>query len=72
MMTLAAAVAAHPAVAGASITASAAGNGIAVLVACILFFIAAGVAWFLQPRAVYATIMAAGLGIYMLALLLGG
>lgn len=57
--------------ASANITASAAGNGILVLIACIAFFVAAGVAWFVTPRAIWATLLAAGLAVYMLALLLG-
>lgn len=57
--------------ASASITASAAGNGILVLIACILAFVAAGVAWFMAPRAIWGTLVAAALGIYFLALLIG-
>lgn len=54
-----------------SLTASAAGNGILVLVACILAFVAAGVAWFLTPRAIWGTLTALALALYFLALLLG-
>jgi hypothetical protein len=57
--------------ASANISASAAGNGILVLIACILFFVAAGVAWFVTPRAIWGTLIAAGLAVYMLALLIG-
>jgi hypothetical protein len=57
--------------ASATITASAAGNGILVLIACILLFIAAGVAWFVTPRAIWATLLSGGLAVYMLALLTG-
>lgn len=57
--------------ASVGITASAAGNGILVLIACILFFIAAGVAWFVTPRAIWGTLVGVGLGLYVLALLVG-
>lgn len=57
--------------AGANITASAAGNGILVLAACVLFFVGAGVAWFVAPRAIWAMLTSAGLAVYMLALLIG-
>jgi hypothetical protein len=57
--------------ASANITASAAGNGILVLIACILFFVAAGVAWLVTPRALWAMLLSGGLAVYMLALLIG-
>ena len=57
--------------ASANITASAAGNGLLVLIACILFFVGAGVAWFVTPRAIWATLTSAGLAVFMLALLIG-
>lgn len=57
--------------AAVGITASPAGNGILVLIALILAFIAAGVAWFMAPRALWGTLVAAALGLYFLALLLG-
>jgi hypothetical protein len=44
-------------------------HGVFILIAMILFIVAAIVAWVLAPRAVYATFVAAGLAIYMLALL---
>ncbi len=44
-------------------------HGVLILVSLILFIIAAVIAWVIAPRAVYATFVAAGLAIYMLALL---
>jgi hypothetical protein len=44
-------------------------HGVLILFAMILFIVAAIIAWVLAPRAVYATFVAAGLAIYMLALL---
>jgi hypothetical protein len=58
--------------AGANITASAAGNGILVLIALILFAVAAVVAWVVTPRAIWASCVALGLALYMAALLIGG
>lgn len=59
--------------ASANITASAAGNGILILIACILFFVAAGVALFLAPpRNWWAILVSAGLAVWTLALLFGG
>lgn len=44
-------------------------HGVLILLAMIAFVVAAIIAWVLAPRAVYATFVAAGLAIYMLALL---
>lgn len=57
--------------ASANITASAAGNGILVLIALIAFAVAAVVAWVVTPRAIWASAVALGLALYMAALLIG-
>ena len=44
-------------------------HGVLILIALIAFIVAAIVAWVIAPRAVYATFVAAGLALYMLALL---
>ena len=44
-------------------------HGVLILIAGILFLIAAVIAWVIAPRAVWATAVAAGLAVYMLALL---
>jgi hypothetical protein len=44
-------------------------HGVLILIAFILFAVAAVVAWVVAPRAVWATFVAAGLAIYMLSLL---
>jgi hypothetical protein len=44
-------------------------HGVLILIALILFIVAAIIAWVIAPRAVYATFVAAGLALYMLALL---
>ena len=54
-----------------SLTAGPAANGILVLVAMVAFVIAAFVAWFIQPRAIWGTLVALGLALFMLALLVG-
>lgn len=54
-----------------AITASAAGNGILVLIALILFAVAAFIAAFLAPRNWWAVLVAAGLAVYLLAKLVG-
>lgn len=46
-------------------------NGILVLVALIAFVIAAFVAWFISPRAIWGTLVALALALFMLALLIG-
>lgn len=55
-----------------SLTAGPAGNGILVLLALVVFLVAAVVAWVVTPRAIWATAVALGLALYMAALLLGG
>lgn len=47
-------------------------HGFLILIAFLLFAVAAIVAWVVAPRAIYATFMAAGLALYMLALLFTG
>jgi len=47
-------------------------HGFLILIAFILFAVAAVVAWVVEPRAVWATFVAAGLALFMLALLFGG
>lgn len=47
-------------------------HGFLILIAFLLFAVAAIVAWFVEPRAIWATFVAAGLGLFMLALLFGG
>ena len=54
-----------------AITASAAGDGILVLIALILFAVAAFIAAFLAPRNWQAVLVAAGLAVFMAALLIG-
>ena len=56
--------------ASAHLTASSAGNGLLVVIAFIVFLVAAVLAW-LPPRAYWASAVAAGLALFMLALLLG-
>lgn len=55
-----------------TLTAGPAGNGILVLLALVVFLVAAVVAWVVTPRAIWATCVALGLALYMAALLLGG
>ena len=57
--------------ASASLSAGPGANGILVLVALILFAVAAVVAWVVTPRAIWASCVAAGLALFMAALLLG-
>ena len=58
--------------ASVGITASAAGNGILVLIALIIFAFAGGVAFIvIKPVNWWAVLVAAGLAIYMAALLVG-
>ena len=59
------------ALASMAITASAAGNGILVLIALILAAVAAFIAGFIAPRNWWAVLVAAALAVYMLALLIG-
>lgn len=59
------------ALASVSLAASAAPNGILDLIACILAFVAAGLAWFIAPRAIWGTLVALALALYFLALLVG-
>lgn len=47
-------------------------HGFLVLIAFIVFVIAAFLAWFIAPRAIWGTLIAAGLAAYMLALLFTG
>jgi hypothetical protein len=47
-------------------------HGFLILFAFFFFAVAAILAWFISPRAIYATFMAAGLALYMLALLITG
>jgi len=47
-------------------------HGFLVLIAFLLFAVAAVVAWVIEPRAIWATFVAAGLALFMLALLFGG
>jgi len=47
-------------------------HGFLVLIAFFVFVIAAILAWFLPPRAHWATLVAVGLALCMLALLFGG
>lgn len=60
----------HP-VAGVLISASAAGNGILVLIALLLAAFAGGLALLAQPRNWWAVLMAAAFAVYMAALLVG-
>lgn len=57
--------------ASVGITASAAGNGILVLISLILFAIAGGLAFILKPVNWWAVLIAAGFAVYMAALLVG-
>lgn len=45
-------------------------SNILVLIALILFAVAAIVAWFVEPRTIWATFVAAGLALFMLSILL--
>ena len=54
-----------------SLTASAAGSGLLVLVALVLFAVATVIAFFVTPRALWAGFTSAGLAVFMLALLIG-
>ena len=47
-------------------------HGFLILIAFLLFTVAAILAWFIAPRQIYATFMAAGLALYTLALLITG
>jgi len=47
-------------------------HGFLILIAFLLFAVAGIVAWFVEPRAIWATFVAAGLALYMLALLFTG
>lgn len=47
-------------------------HGALVLVAVILFAVAAVIAWFVPPRTHWATFIAAGLGLVTLAMLVSG
>lgn len=47
-------------------------HGFLILIAFLLFAVAAVVAWFVEPRAIWATFVATGLALFMLALLFGG
>lgn len=44
-------------------------HGFLVLIAFLLFAVAAIVAWLVEPRAIWATFVAGGLALFMLALL---
>lgn len=44
-------------------------HGFLILVAFLLFAVSAIIAWVVEPRAIWATFVAAGLALYMLALL---
>jgi uncharacterized membrane protein YqjE len=57
--------------AGSSFTVSGV-HGFLILIAFLLFAVAAVVAWVVTPRAIWATFVAAGLALYMLALLFTG
>lgn len=57
--------------ASVGITASTAGNGILVLIALILFALAGGLAFIIKPVNWWAVLTAAGLAVYMAALLVG-
>ena len=65
------AIAAGHVLASFSITAGPGANGILVLIALILFFVAALLAVIIKPVNWWAVLTAAGLGVYMLALLIG-
>jgi len=47
-------------------------HGFLILIAFLLFAVAAVVAWVVSPRAIWATFVAAGLALFMLALLFAG
>jgi uncharacterized membrane protein YqjE len=47
-------------------------HGFLILIAFLLFAVAAIIAWVVQPRAVWATFVAAGLALFMLAQLITG
>ena len=47
-------------------------HGFLILIAFLLFAVAAVVAWVVTPRAIWATFVAAGLALFMLALLFTG
>ena len=47
-------------------------HGFLILIAFLLFAVAAVVAWVVAPRLIWATFVAAGLALYMLALLITG
>lgn len=55
-----------------NMTAAGGANGLLVLIALIVFVIAAFVSWFITPRAIWGTLVALGLALFMLALLVGG
>jgi hypothetical protein len=42
-------------------------HGVFILIALILFAVAAVIAWVIEPRAVWATFVAAGLALFMLS-----
>jgi hypothetical protein len=69
-MSAVAALAVHPALAD-SFTVSGA-HGFLILIAFILALIAAFLAWFIAPRAIWGTLIAAALALFFLALLFGG
>lgn len=47
-------------------------HGFLILIAFLLFAVSAIIAWVVAPRAIWATFVAAGLALYMLALLFTG
>lgn len=47
-------------------------HGFLILLAFLLSLIAAFLAWFIAPRAIWGTLIAAALALYFLALLFGG
>jgi hypothetical protein len=47
-------------------------HGFLILIAFILFTVAAIIAWFVEPRAIWATFVAAGLALVALAMLFTG
>lgn len=47
-------------------------HGVLILLAMILFIIAGFLAWFIAPRAIWASLISGGLALYMLALLWAG
>lgn len=44
-------------------------HGVAILIALLLFAVAAVIAWFVQPRTYWATFVAAGLALIALSML---